>query len=196
MRCPKPVTVAGSITETLLHAPTAMLYHWNIVQIHNEQHYRELNLTPLLFTSYENYLRSSNIFQVSLNWIEIFGCLKSTKNWQFMFYEAVKKNMANSKETSFNNTISSTLSFITVLFEDLFESVNIQAVLVGEKVDPKHSIKSPKKTIHVMDMTLTLISSTMMSIIHSKKNRWCCLRFFASSVFGNSLKTSFVFWWK
>ncbi len=30
MRCCKPVTVAGSIEEILLHAPTAMLYHWNI----------------------------------------------------------------------------------------------------------------------------------------------------------------------
>jgi hypothetical protein len=27
MRCCKPVTVAGSIGKTLLHAPTAMLYH-------------------------------------------------------------------------------------------------------------------------------------------------------------------------
>ncbi len=88
-----------------------------------------------------------------------------------MFYEAVKNDMANSKETSFNNTISSTLSFITVLFEDLFEAVNIQAVSVGEKVNPKPSIKSQKKTIHVMDMTLTLISSMMMSIMHSKTNR-------------------------
>jgi hypothetical protein len=88
-----------------------------------------------------------------------------------MFYEAVEKDMANSKETSFNNTISSTLSFITVLFEDLFEAINIQAVSVVEKVNPKPSIKSQKKTIHVMDMTLTLISSTMMSTMQSKKNR-------------------------
>ncbi len=63
-----------------------------------------------------------------------------------MFYEAVKNDTANSKETSFNNTISSTLSFITVLFEDLFEDVNIQAVLVGEKEEPKPSITSPNKT--------------------------------------------------
>jgi hypothetical protein len=63
-----------------------------------------------------------------------------------MFYEAVKNDMANSKETSFNNTISSTLSFITVLSEDLFEAVNIQAVLVGEKEEPKPSITSPNKT--------------------------------------------------
>ncbi len=71
-----------------------------------------------------------------------FGCQKPTKYGHFMFYEAVKDVMANSKETSFNNTIPSTLSFITVLFEDLFEAVNIQAVLCGEKEDPKPSITS------------------------------------------------------
>ena len=100
---------------------------------------------PLLFTSYENYLQSSKKIQVSLNWIEKSGCLKPTKNGQFMFYEAVKNDMANSKEVSFNDTISSTLSFITVLFEDLFEAINIQAVLVGEKEEPKPPITSPKK---------------------------------------------------
>ncbi len=63
-----------------------------------------------------------------------------------MFYEAVKNDMANSKETSFNNTISSTLSFITVLFEDVFEAINIQVVLVGEKDEPKPSITSPNKS--------------------------------------------------
>jgi hypothetical protein len=87
-----------------------------------------------------------------------------------MFYEAVKNDMANSKETSFNNTISSTLSPITVLFKDLFEAVNIQAEKCGEKEDPKPSITSLNKPINVMDMTLTLISSTMMSTMQSKKN--------------------------
>ncbi len=79
-----------------MHAPTAMLYYWNIIQFHNEQHHRELMLMPLLFTSYENYLRSSKMFQVSLNWIEKFGCLKPTKNGQFMFYEAVNSLTAKS----------------------------------------------------------------------------------------------------
>jgi hypothetical protein len=95
MRCCKPVTIAGSIGETLLHAPTAMLYHWNIIQFHNKQNHRESMLMPLFFTSYENYLRSSKSFQVSLNWIEKFGCQKPTKYGQFMFYEAVKNDMAN-----------------------------------------------------------------------------------------------------
>jgi hypothetical protein len=79
MRCCKPVTVAGSIREILLYAPTAILYHWNIIQLHNKQNHRESMLTPLLFTSYETYLRSSKSFQVSLNWIEKFGCQKPTK---------------------------------------------------------------------------------------------------------------------
>ncbi len=105
MRCCKPVTVAGSIGETLLHAPTAILYHWDIIQFHNEQHHRESMSTPLLFTSYYNYLQSSKSFQVSLNCIEKFGFQKPTKYGQFMFYEAVKNDMANFKETSFNNTI-------------------------------------------------------------------------------------------
>ncbi len=43
---------------------------------------------------------------------------------------------------------------------------------------------------------LTLISTTMMSIMHSNKNRWCCLRLITCLVFGNSLKSCFVFWWK
>ncbi len=127
MRCCKPVTVAGSIERTLLHAPTAMLYHWNMIQFHDKQNHRESMLMPLLFTSYDNYLRSSKSFQVHLNWIEKFGCQKPTKYGQFMFYEAVKNDLANSKVTSFNHTISTTLSLITVLFEYLFEAVNIQA---------------------------------------------------------------------
>ncbi len=88
-----------------------------------------------------------------------------------MFYEAVKNDMANSKETSFNNTISSTLSFITVLFEDLFEAVKIQAVLVGEKVDPKPIITSLDNTNTCDGYDFNIDISTMMSIMHSKKKR-------------------------
>ncbi len=106
MRCGQYVTVADSIGETLLHAPTTMLYHWNMIQSHFEQNHRELMLTQLLFTSYDNYLQSSKSFQEGIK----FGCQEPTKYGQFMFYEAVKVGMANSKETSFNNTISSTHS--------------------------------------------------------------------------------------
>ncbi len=53
MRCCQPVTLYGSIGQTLLHAPTAMLYHWNMIQFYGEQNHRESMLTPLLFTFYD-----------------------------------------------------------------------------------------------------------------------------------------------
>ncbi len=54
--------------------------------------------------------------------------------------------MANFKETSFNSTISSTLSLITVYFEDLFEAINIHKEFCGEKEGPKPSITLLNKT--------------------------------------------------
>ena len=70
IRCGQPVTLAGSIGETLFHAPAAMLRHWNMIESHNEQIQRESMLMPLLFTSYENYVRSSKSFQEGWNWME------------------------------------------------------------------------------------------------------------------------------
>ncbi len=63
-----------------------------------------------------------------------------------MYYEAVKNDMANSKETSFNNTLLTPLSLITVLFEDLFEAINIHKDFCGETEGPKASITSLNKT--------------------------------------------------
>jgi hypothetical protein len=62
-----------------------------------------------------------------------------------MFCEAGKVDMENYKETSFSNTISSTLSLITVLFEDLFEAINIHKEFCGKKEGPKSSITLQKK---------------------------------------------------
>jgi hypothetical protein len=115
IRCGQPVTLADSIGETLFHAPAAMLYHWSMIQYHDDQNDRNSMLMPLLFTSYDNYLQSSKSFQEGLNWIEDLNiCQKQTKYGQVMFCEAVKVDMANSKDTSFKNTITSTLSLITV----------------------------------------------------------------------------------
>jgi hypothetical protein len=84
---------------------------------------RESMFMPLLFTSYDNYLQSKS-FQEGLNWMEDLKiCQNPTKYWQVMFCEAVKVDMTNSKDSSFHHTITSTLSPITVLFEDLFEAI-------------------------------------------------------------------------
>ncbi len=86
MRCSQPVTAVDSIEETLLHAPTVMLYHWNMIQFHDEQNHRELMLMPLLSTSYDNCLQSSKSFQEGLK----FGCQKPTKYGQFMFMRLLR----------------------------------------------------------------------------------------------------------
>jgi hypothetical protein len=54
--------------------------------------------------------------------------------------------MENSKESSFHNTITSTLSLITVLFEDLFEAITLHRDFSGEKVDIEASTISLNKT--------------------------------------------------
>jgi hypothetical protein len=69
-------------------------------------------------------------------------CQKPTKYGQSMFCEAVKVDMENSKELSFKSTITSTLSLITVLFEDLFEAITLHREFSGEKerLEPSTSL--------------------------------------------------------
>ncbi len=124
-----------------------MLYHWNMIEPHDKQIHRGLMLMSLAFTSYENYLQSSKSFQEGLNWVEVsFFFQKPTKYGQVMFCEAVKVDMANSKDSSFNHTIISTLPLITVLFEDLFEAITIHKDFCGIKMDPKPSNSLLNKT--------------------------------------------------
>ncbi len=133
-RCGQRVTLHGSIGEILYHAPTAMLYHWNMIEPHDEQIHRELMLMPLLFTSYENYVQSSKSFQKGWNWMEDLNiCQKPTKYGQSMFFEAVKVDLENSKESSFHHTITSTLSLITMLFEDFLKPSPYTGISVVKK---------------------------------------------------------------
>jgi hypothetical protein len=121
IRCGQSVTLAGSIGETLFYAPAVMLYHWNMIQSHVDQNDRESMLMPLLFTSYDNYLQSSKSFQEGLNWIEDLNiCQKPMKYRQVMFCEAVKVDMANSKDSSFKNTITSTLSLSSLFYLKIY----------------------------------------------------------------------------
>jgi hypothetical protein len=49
------------LEKLYFHAPAAMLYHWNMIEPHDEQIHRESMLMPLLFASYENYVRYQNL---------------------------------------------------------------------------------------------------------------------------------------
>ncbi len=90
-RCGQHVALHSSIGDTLFYAPAAMSYHWNMIEPHDEQIHRELMLMPLLFASYNNYVRSSKSFQEGLSWMDDLNiCQKQTKYGQSMFCEAVK----------------------------------------------------------------------------------------------------------
>jgi hypothetical protein len=78
--CGQRFTLHGSFGDTLFHAPAAMLYHWNMIEPHDEQIHRESMLMPLLFASYENYVHSSNSFFEGWNLMEDLNmCKKPTK---------------------------------------------------------------------------------------------------------------------
>ena len=123
-----------------------MLYHWNILQFKQQATSQRIDVDATAFRIlWELFMiinKKSSKFE--LDW-EIW-LPKTNQIWTVYVYEAVKNDLANSKETSFNNIISNTLSFITVLFKDLVEAVNRQAEKCGEKEDPKPSITSLNKT--------------------------------------------------
>jgi hypothetical protein len=124
-----------------------MLYHWNMIEAHEEQNHIEMMFMSLLFTSNDNFIQSSKSFQEGLNWMECLKiCKNPTKYGQFLFCKAVQVDMANSKQTSFSNTISSTFSLISVVFEDLSEAINIHKDCCDEKRNPQPAITLLNKT--------------------------------------------------
>jgi hypothetical protein len=126
-----------------------MLYHWNRIEPNDEQIHRESMLMLLLFASYENCVLSSNSFFEGWNWMDNSNiCQKPNNHGQSMFWEAVKVDMETSKIFSFPHTITSTLSLISVLLEDLFEAITLHREFSGEKVrlDPLTSLLNETNT--------------------------------------------------
>jgi hypothetical protein len=93
-------------------------------------------------------------------------CQKPTKCRQVMFCETVKSDMANSKDSSFDNTITSTLSLITVLFEDLFEAITIHKDACSRKMVPKPSISLLNKTdiMNGYDFTINIFEDEVNAL--------------------------------
>ncbi len=109
-----------------------------------------------------------------------------------MFCEAVKLDMANSKETSFKKTISNTLSLITVLFEDLFEAITLHRDFSGEKVDieTSTSLLNKTNTCDGYDFNIDIITDEANAL---QKESLMLFEGFCFLVTGNSTKKCFVF---
>ncbi len=121
--------------------------------------------------------------------------------------------MANSKETSFNNTISSTLSLITVLFEDLFKAINIHKEFCGEQEGSKASITSLNKTnaCDGYDFNIDIINNDQYNALQIKllmlieaycifgfqeffKNLFCILMEVNKTMYGSNENVPNCFW--
>jgi hypothetical protein len=164
-----------------------------MIEPNNEQMHRESMLMPLLFASYENYVRSSKSFQEGLRWMEDLNiCQKPTKYGKSMFCEAVKVDLENSKKSSFHHTVTSTHSLITVLFEDLFEAITLHRDFSGEKVrlEPLTSLLNKTDTCEGHDFNIDVFTDEVNAL---QKESLVLFEGFVFLVTGNSTKICFVF---
>ncbi len=83
-----------------------------------------------------------------------------------MFCEAVKVDLENSKESSFHHTMTSTLSLITVLFEDLFKTISLHGDFSGEKVrlEPSTSLLNKTDTCDGHDFNIDIFTDEVNAL--------------------------------
>ncbi len=83
-----------------------------------------------------------------------------------MFCEAAKVDLENSKETSFMKTITSILSLITVLFEDLFEAVTFYRDFSGDKLrlEPSTSLLNKTNTYDGHDFNIDVFTDEVNAL--------------------------------
>jgi hypothetical protein len=83
-----------------------------------------------------------------------------------MFCKAVKVDLENFKETSFKNTITSTLSLITVLFENLFEAITFYRDFNGKKVrlEPLTTLLNKTDTCDGHDFDIDLFTDEVNAL--------------------------------
>ncbi len=119
--------------------------------------------------------------------------MSKTKIGQSMFCEAIKVDLENSKELSFHHTITitSTLSLITVLFEDLFEAITLHRDFSGENVrlEPSTSLQNKTNTCDGHDFNIDVFIDEVIAL---QKESLVLFKGYVSLVTGNSTKKYFV----
>jgi hypothetical protein len=130
VRSKKRILACGSIAETLLHAPIAMLLHLGMIanlEVIDESGFKAM---PLLFTGFDSFSRSKKSHEESMgNNIDnelAPKCLNSelSIDKQLSQCEAIKVDAFQSEDNG--ETISSNLLLIKVLFENLQLEFEIQ----------------------------------------------------------------------
>jgi len=127
IRCNARVTSGNSgIVDTLLQAPTAILRHLHILQLHAEENDGDMapfESLPLMFTTSDNYLQSKKSFQEEVGFdrrslLHSVFCT-TIRDEEFKFCEAVKVDVSNtSNKKKHQEAVIHSMSLVKVLFED------------------------------------------------------------------------------
>ncbi len=121
-----------------------------------------------------------------------------------MFCEAVKVDLEKINEWSFHHTITSALSLITVLFEDVFEAITFYRDFSGEKVrlEPSTSLLNKTDTCDGHDFNIDVFTDEVNALQReslvlfdgfcifdyreANKNSLCILMVVNKAIYGNN----------
>ncbi len=155
-RCRRRVSIIADIGTTLKNAPTAMLMHWQFIHSHgnNADDNSDGSMTavlysflPLLISTQEAYDKSLSMFEHSTD--DLDECLhydilcSKERCGKYRFYKAVKVDMNQVSESTelqnkkHQNTISSTVSLVKAIFEEVLPAIDIHKRIAARDLDEK-----------------------------------------------------------
>jgi hypothetical protein len=163
MRCHNCVSSKDQgIVELLLNAPTAILQHFEFLDVQDDNLDVQPMSLPLMHSSDKAYHALTHSFKESLDRNDdvLHGPYFCTNvcDGEFKFCEAVKVGVFNvlaqqTKERNHKKNVSNTMSLVKVLFEDISLAINVQKKSKYEQLQVKDAL----------DLRVTLFDTTKTS---------------------------------
>jgi hypothetical protein len=163
MRCHNCILSKNQgIAELLLNVPTAILQHFEFLDIHEDNLDVQPMALPLMYSSDKACIASTHSFKESLDRNDDvlhgpYFCI-NVRNGEFKFCEAVKVDVSNvcaqqTKERNHKKNVSNTMSLVKVLFEDIILAITVWKKSKYEQLQVKDA----------SDLHVTLFNTTKAS---------------------------------
>jgi hypothetical protein len=163
MRCHNCISSKNQgIAELLLSAPTAILQHFEFLDVHDDNLDVQPMSFPLMHSSDKTYHALTHSFKQSLDrnddvlhWP--YFCT-NVRNGEFKFCRAVKVDVSNvhaqqTKERNHKKNVLNNMSLVKVLFEDISLAINVWKKSKYEQLQVKDAL----------DLCVTLFNATKPS---------------------------------
>jgi hypothetical protein len=150
------------IAELLLNMPTAILQHFEFLDIHDDNSDLQPMSIPFIYNSDKAHHALTHSFKESLDRNDdvLHGPYFCTNvcNGEFNFFGAVKVDVSNvhsqqTKERNHKKNVSNTMSLVKILFEDISLTINV----------PKKSKYEQLQVKDALDLHVTLFNTTKTS---------------------------------